>query len=271
MAEIHETQETQAHREVMERLWTRPLLDVLSGRLTRPAGSSVLVAEARCGLAPLVWANLLPEDTRVIALDPSRAMLDIARQRVEEQELMRRIFLVSQRVGAISYADDVFKASLCVHGVVTASQARDSLKELARVTQSGGQVVLACPLADSFPEFHDLFDEALRAHQLDDSLRRLEELPRSLISEAWLATQAREIGLQEVHIERVTWRVTFESGRAFLMSALLRETFFPQWIGLIRSSDREYVLRAVADAVDTYFHERTFSCEVSAACLIGTR
>lgn len=271
MAEIHESQETQAHRDVMERLWTRPILDVVGGRLARPAGSSVLVAEARCGLAPLMWAEKLPADTRVIALDPSRAMLDIARQRVEAQELQRRVFLVSQRVAAISYADDVFRAALCVHGVMTAVQARDSLKELARVTQSGGQVVLACPLADSFPEFHDLLDESLRAHQLDEAVRRLDELPRSLISEAQLASHAREIGLQEVQIERVTWRVAFESGRAFLMSPLLRETFFPQWLGLLRSSDRDYVLRAVADAVDTYFHERTFSCEVRAACVIATR
>jgi ubiquinone/menaquinone biosynthesis C-methylase UbiE len=254
----------------MERLWTKPLLDVIGPSLVRPAGASVLVAEARCGLAPLVWASTLPEDTRIIALDPSRAMLDIARQRVEEQKLQRRIFLVSQRVAAISYADDVFKGALCLHGVITANAARDSLKELARVTQPGGQVVLCAPLAGSFGEFHDMFDEALRTHQLDESVRRLDELPRSLITEVWLARQARELGLQSIQIERVTWRVGFDSGRSFLMSPLLRETFFPQWIGLIRSSDREPVLRTMADAIDTYFHERVFSCEVSAACLIAT-
>jgi SAM-dependent methyltransferase len=268
---VHEEQETKLHREVMERLWTEPLLKQVASRLSAPASCSVLVAEARCGLVPVTWAASLPEDTRVIALDPSRAMLDVARQRVEADRLQRRVFLVSQRVGAISYADDVFKASVCLNGVNTASQARDGLKELARVTQAGGQVIFCAPLADSFYQFHDLFEEALREHQLEEPISKLAALPAGFISMPTLLAHARELGLQQIELERVSWKVSFDSGRSFLMSPLLRETFFSHWIGVVRSIERERVLRAVADLVDTYYHDRAFRCDVSAVCLVARR
>lgn len=267
---LNEHQEAVAHRAIMEKLWTRPLVAAYLERFPSSGGATVLVAEARCGYVPLRWAEQLGEDTRIIALDPSRSMLDQARQRVDE-ELGRRVFFVPQRVSSLSYADGVFKGAVCMNGVATALQLRAGLEELSRVVEPGGELLVITPTAGCFPQLYDLFEEALHAHDIRDAIDRLHDLKGAFIWESHLYERAMEQGLREVRLERSSWDVAFESGREALMSPMLRETFFSHWLGAIRSSDREPVLRYVADAIDTYFHGRVFICTVEAACLMCRR
>lgn len=267
---LNEHHEAMAHKAVMEKLWTRPLVDAYLDDFPAPPSSTVLAAEARCGYVPMRWVEALPEDTRIIALDPSRSMLDQARQRIGE-ESQRRIFFVPQHINSLSYADGVFKAAVCLNGMTTARQLREGLSELARVVDAGGRLLVITPAADCFPEMYDMFTEALRAHRLEDVSQRLRDLRASFIHPSTLNAEARELGLHDIRIHRSSWKIAFESGREVLMSPLLRETFFSHWIGAIRSADREPVLRYIADAIDTYFHERVFTCTVRAACLSCTR
>lgn len=270
MTDTSEHQEATAHRAVVEPLWTEPVFRACNPVAHVPDAASVLVAEARCGYVPVEILKELPSDTRVIALDPSRPMLDQARSRIDE-DAARRVFFVPQRVGNLSYADDVFRASICINGVSTPQQAKDAFNELSRVTSAGGFVTLAAPLRDSFAEFYDMLDEALRAHSLNDVLGRMYELRASLLTPTKLADLAEDAGLIEVTVDELTWELEFETGGELLMSPLIRETFFAQWIGIIRSADREPILRYVTDAMDMYWHGRKFTCRVSAGCVTAMR
>lgn len=267
---LDEHQEALAHQMITEKLWSEPLLEASLPSLARPEGSTVLVAEARCGLPALRWSKHLGEATRIIALDPSRTMLDQARQRTEE-DLQRRVFFVPQSIESLSYADDVFSSSVCIHGVNTPNMLKAGLKELARVTQRGGQLLLGVPAWDAFPEVFDMFEEALDAQQLHDAAQRLQDCRDTLIHEEHLVSLARELGLHDLKLARHSWRVAFNSGREVVLSPLLRETLFDAWISVIRSSEREPTLRYIADAIDTYFHGRTFETNVEALSLIATR
>ncbi len=259
-----------AHKAVVEPLWTEPVLHACDPLKDVPEAVSVLVAEARCGFVPLEIVKSLPDDTRVIALDPSRPMLDQARQRISD-EAARRIFFVPQRVGDLSYADGVFRASLCLNGVTTARQAKEALSELARVTAPGGTVTLAAPLRTGFGEFYDMLDEALRVHSLNDVLGRMYELRASFLTPTKLVDMGTNAGLHDVVVDEVSWDVEFKSGQELIMSPLVRETYFGHWIGIIRSADREPILRYISDAIDMYWHDRKFTCRVVAGCLTGTR
>lgn len=270
MSDAGEHQAALAHKAVIEPLWTAPLLRSCAPVANVPSGSSVLVAEARCGFVPLEIVKDLPDDTRVIALDPSRAMLDQARQRVGE-DVARRVFFVPQRVGDLSYADGVFRAAMCLNGVVTHRQAKEAIDELARVTAPGGQVTVAAPLRTAFGEFYDMLDEALRAHSLNDVLGRMYELRASFLTPSRLADLAAEAGLVDVAVDELAWEVEFRSGQELLISPLVRETFFAHWIGIVRSVDREPILRYISDAIDMYWHDRPFTCQVVAGCLTGVR
>ena len=267
---VNEYESAMAHRAVIERLWSRPLLDAHLERLPILEQGTVLVAEARCGYMALRWSERLPEQVRVIALDPSRAMLDEARQRLEDNQA-RRIFLVPQALPSLSYADGVFHASLCAHGGVQLSAASANLGELARVTEVGGEVMLWSPGQGCFAELYELFDEALRVHDLYDAADRLKQTRGDFVSAAGLYGASQLIGLHDVELHESAWRVAFDSGREALNTPLLRQTVFAQWMSVIRSHEREPVVRYVTDAIDTYFHGRVFECSMEAVGLKAVR
>ena len=269
MSDAGEHQVALAHKAVIEPLWTQPVFQKCAPFDDVANAASVLVAESRCGFVPLEIARVLPDEARIIALDPSRAMLDQARQRFEDDS--KRVFFIPQRVGDLSYADGVFTAAICVNGVITGRQAQEAVSELARVTAPGGIVTLAAPLRNGFGEFYDMLDEALRAHSLNDVLGRMYELRSSFLTPTKLADVAENSGLIDVSVDEVSWDVEFKSGQDLIMSPLVRETFFPHWIGIVRSADREPVLRYVADAIDMYWRDRQFTCRIVAGCLRGLR
>ena len=84
-----------------------------------------------------------------------------------------------------------------------------------------------------------------------------------------LAKLAQELGLKELKFRHVNWDVEFDSGHDVFFSTLIRETFLPQWLGAIPSTDREAVLRKVGDAIDTYWHGSKFKTSVEAVVLMG--
>lgn len=264
-----ENEEVIAHREVVERLWSQPLIEAAGEMLPFPSESTVLIAAARCGYLPLYIHEHLPDDSRIIAVENNRDYLDEARARAEEAGV-DRIFFVGQRTTDLSYADGVFKGVMCINGLVTSRQVEEAVAELMRVASDGGRVAVATPLVSSFPEFYDMLDEALRHHELIHVRDRMQELRESLMSSARLLRIARDSDLLGIEINEFEWRLEFDTGLDFLQSPMLRSTFFPHWIGIIRSSERELVLRYIADAIDTYWHGQPFDTRIKAAMLTGS-
>ncbi|TDP75915.1 class I SAM-dependent methyltransferase [Bradymonas sediminis] len=261
-------EQARAYKAVVEKLWAQPVFEASRALVPCEEAATVLVAEARCGFVPLELLSVLKEGTRIIALDGHDAMLDVARKRAESVDTQKRIFFVDQRVGKISYADGVFRAGICFDGLLTLRQTEQAMGELARVSADGATVLIAAPLAESFPEFYDILDEALRAHDLLELVApRIAKLKRTLLTPSRLAALARAAGLTQIAVEKLSWELAFAGGHEFLQSPLIRETFFPHWLGLIPSSDREPVLRYVGDAIDTYWHGRIFRTQISAALL----
>jgi SAM-dependent methyltransferase len=258
-----------AYKAVVEKLWAEPVFDACRDQLPTPEDATVLVAEVRCGYVPIELAGMSSDSTRIMALDSHSSMLDVARKRAEGASGEDRIYFVAQQVGDLSYADDVFQAGICLDGICTIRQARQGVAELTRVTVGGGKVVVAAPLASSFPEFYDMLDEALRAHELADVLPRAGQLDESFLGVGDLAGAADAAGLDDISIEKIRWKLSFDSGRDFLHSPLVRSTFFPQWLGVIRSAEREPVLRYISDAIDTYWHGQEFVTAIEAAVLVG--
>jgi SAM-dependent methyltransferase len=270
MAEAEaENEEVVAYREVVERLWSQPLIDAAADLLPLPSESTVLIAAARCGYVPLYVDEHLSDDSRIIAVENNRDMLDEARTRAEEAGV-DRIFFVAQRTTDLSYADGVFKGVICVNGLVTSRQVSESVEELSRVASEGGRIAVGSPLVSSFEQFYDMLDEALRHHELDHVRSRVDELRESLMSPARLLRIAKDNDIVGLDINEFEWDLSFGSGLEFIHSPLIRTTFFPHWIGIIRSSEREPVLRYIADAIDTYWHDREFETTIRAAVLTGS-
>lgn len=261
-------EQARAYKSVVEKLWTRPIFEASRQLLPADESATVLVAEARCGFVPIELLDVFGAGTRIIALDGHDSMLDVARKRAESLDTKKRIFFVDQRVDNISYAEGVFRAGICLDGLLTRRHVEQAIGELSRVSAPGATVVLATPLAESFAQFYDILDEALRAHKILDTVApRIAKLKRTLLTPPRLAALGRAAELESIEVQKLSWEIAFAGGHEFLQSPLIRETFFPQWLGLIPSSDREPILRYVGDAIDTYWHGRSFQTSISAGVL----
>ena len=153
--------------------------------------------------------------------------------------------------------------------MVTVRQADEGLEELGRVTVDEGPIATAFPLGSSFEIIYEMLDEALRAHQMDERLERLDELRETLLSPGRLMAIAQETSLQVDSVERVEWTLEFDRGREFLHAPIVREIFFPHWVGIVSSARRDQVMRYIAEAIDTYWKSRSFETTMSVAFMLA--
>ena len=262
--------EAELHKLLIEPLWAQPLFQAVNGTDFVDGVDSLLIAENRCGYGTAWLVNQVGEDTRIVALEPSRAMVDQARQRMEELT-DRRIFFNAKGVTGLPYADQVFDGTMCINGLSTVRLLQLGLLELTRVTTLGGKVLIAVPLAGAFDSVYDLFEEALRERQLGDTVERMYALRQDMIGYSHLSDTAQECGLYDAEIREIGWEISFASGRDLSSSPLLGSLFMSYWLGTLRAEDRGPVLECIENAVDCYWTGSQFTTTVRAACLTARR
>jgi demethylmenaquinone methyltransferase/2-methoxy-6-polyprenyl-1,4-benzoquinol methylase len=89
----------------------------------------------------LLIAGSVP-DSRVVGLDPSRNMLDIAREKVAAAGLAERIELVEGDAEALPFPDASFDGVSIAFGIRNVPDRARALAEMARVTRPGGRVAV---------------------------------------------------------------------------------------------------------------------------------
>jgi SAM-dependent methyltransferase len=116
------------------------------------------VLDAACG--PGLYAEaLIARGARVVGFDASQAMVDLARRRVGERA---RIDLA--RLGErLPYEDESFDLGICALAIHYVSDRRAAFKELHRVLQRGGALVVSTqhPVMDWIRKGGSYFDTVL--------------------------------------------------------------------------------------------------------------
>ena len=144
-----------------------PRYSQLFGRLLLPripTNERLQVLDVGCGTGypTLEILPRLGEGSRIIALDPDSALLDVARRRALD-ESGRRIFFTCAMAEELAFGDEVF--DLVVSNLAFGSflQAERALAEMNRVLARGGRLLLTHALEGTFEEIFDIFREiALR-------------------------------------------------------------------------------------------------------------
>lgn len=80
--------------------------------------------------------------TRIIGLDPSNAMLEIGRDKVERLGLSHRIDLVEGDAQSLPFDNGAFDASVVSFGIRNVPDRMVALTEMVRVTRTGGKVLI---------------------------------------------------------------------------------------------------------------------------------
>lgn len=191
-------------------VWTQPFGRLLLSRLPPLAGkATVLDVMCHTGYPALEILRRYPQ-ARVFAIDPSSALLDVARAKAGTLSGRRIFFRTEPAEPTLPFDDEVYDLVVSNLGLHDAVQPRLLLRDMARVAKRGARVVATLPLRGSFAEFHALV-EAL----VDDRPRERARLRQHLLNApdaGTLTDWATEAGLVDVRIDVAPFSLLFAGG-----------------------------------------------------------
>src|SRR5262249_24376319 len=144
--------------------------------LAVPERGQVLDISCGTGWPTIEIVRRMTDGSRLIAIDVSSAMLDVARRKVADlgPAAKKVFFRTESAVPKLSFADDVYDLVICNLGLSEMPSLEVALRDFARVCKRGGELRCTLPLAGTFQEFHDLYREVLIKHDKHEALDRLE-------------------------------------------------------------------------------------------------
>lgn len=252
-------------------VWSRHFGRMLLRDLDLQPGAQILDVACGTGYPAVEIVRRLPDGARLIAIDGSSAMLDVARKKVEAMGAKSVFFRTESATPRLSFADDVYDLTLCNLGLAEHPEPARAIAEFARVTRPGGEVRVTVPLEGTFREFYDIYQEVLVKHDKHETLARLEEHIASTYHppercRAWL----EDAGLTDVSVEVDEFTMLFKSSREFFFAPVIELGPLPIWKKLAGSGqEMQDVFWYIKEAIDAYFEGRAFEITARAGCVRG--
>jgi ubiquinone/menaquinone biosynthesis C-methylase UbiE len=252
--------------------WGTRFGKMLLRNLAVPERGQVLDISCGTGYPTIEILRRMSEGSRIIAIDASSAMLDVARRKVADLGPLGKkgvFFRTESPVPKLSFADDVYDLVVCNLGIDEMPSLETALRDFARVAKLGGEVRCTLPLAGTFQEFHDLYREVLIKHDKHEALERLERniarYPTSEYVEHCMTSANLTGGLE---VEEFT--LLFKSSREFFFAPVIEYGPLNEWKEIAGGGqEMQDVFWYIKEAIDAYFDGRPFHVSVKAGCVIG--
>jgi len=253
-------------------VWGTRFGKMLLRNLSVPERGQVLDVSCGTGYPTIEILRRMSDGSRLIAIDASSAMLDVARRKVADLGPLGKkgvFFRTESAVPKLSFADDVYDLVVCNLGLSEMPSLEVALRDFTRVAKTGGEVRCTLPLAGTFLEFHDLYREVLIKHDKHEALARLEQhvarYPTVEHVERTMKSARLDGGLE---IEEFT--LLFRSSREFFFAPVIEYGPLAEWKEIAGSGqEMQDVFWYIKEAIDAYFDGRPFQVTVKAGCVIG--
>src|SRR6266436_4549445 len=247
---------------------------MLLRNLALPERGQVLDISCGTGYPTIEILRRMNDGSRLIAIDASSAMLDVARRKVADLGPLGKkgvFFRTESPVPKLSFADDVYDLVVCNLGLDEMPSLEVALRDFARVCKKGGEVRCTLPLAGTFEEFHDLYREVLIKHDKHEALERLEQLIERYPTVDHLERCMRSANLDgAIEIEEFT--LLFKSSREFFFAPVIEYGPLSEWKDIAGSGqEMQDVFWYIKESIDAYFDGRPFQVTVKAGCLVGKK
>jgi ubiquinone/menaquinone biosynthesis C-methylase UbiE len=263
----------------LARIYDQEILPIWSQRFGRmmlrdllvPPRAMVLDVACGTGYPALEVLRRMDEHGRIIAIDPSAPLLDVARRKAGDAAGKRIFFRSEGLAPQLSFADEVYDLVLCNLGLDEVDDPGAALREFARVAKPGGQVIATLTLGGTWAEFYDIYREVLTKHDQHAALGRLGQLcarhPDPDTAIGW----AEQAGLTGVSLDVEKYTLLFRSAREFFFAPIIEYGPLPSWKAVAGKEQMQDVFFFIKQAIDAYFGTRAFAVTVIAGCLRGTR
>lgn len=255
-------------------VWGAKFGKMLLRNLTVPARGQVLDVSCGTGYPTTEILRRMSDGSRLIAIDASSAMLDVARRKVADLGPLGKrgvFFRTESALPRLSFADDVYDLVVCNLGLDEMPSVEVAVRDFARVTKLGGEVRCTLPLAGSFQEFHDLYREVLIKHDKHEALERLERHIARYPTIEHVERCMKSANL-DGGVELEEFSLLFKSSREFFFAPVIEYGPLAEWKEIAGGGqEMQDVFWYIKEAIDAYFDGRPFQVTVRAGCLIGSK
>jgi SAM-dependent methyltransferase len=243
--------------------------------LPRRLATAVFEAGCATGRLTLSVAERLEGSGRIVAVDASPAMIEVAEQersRHPEWDPDRVSFRLAEPTSApaVGPEEGAYDLALSNLSLGEATEPAATIAALGRGLKPGGRALVALPLRGCWAEFLDLYRDVLGEQGKREALAAYEAtLPEPATALRWLEAA----GLGNPTIETLRWELLFKSAREFFFAPVIE--FFPlaQWKQIAggRGDEMQDVFFFVKDAIETYFSGTIFPVTMVVGLLQGTK
>jgi len=252
-------------------VWTEKFAHALLRNLELPERGQILDVACGTGFVTSQLSRLKSDDTRVIAIEGSPALLDVARKKLDDIGAKGVFVRTQDAEPKLAFADGVYDLVLCNLAVAEMVDPEAAIADFARVTRPGGEVRVTIPLAGSFAEFFDIYREVLVKHDKTETLRRLrthidDAYPPPERCEEWLVAA----GLERISVDVEEFTLLFRSSREFFFAPVIEFGPLAGWKAIAGTGqEMQDIFWYIKEGIDAYFEGRAFEITVRAGCLRG--
>ena len=255
-------------------VWGARFGKMLLRGLALPDRGQVLDVSCGTGWPTIEILRRMNEGSRLIAIDASSALLDVARRKVADLGPLGKkgvFFRTESPVPKLSFADDVYDLVVCNLGLDEMPSLEVALHDFARVAKMGGEVRCTLPLAGTFQEFHDLYREVLIKHDKHEALERLEKHVAHYPTLDHVDRCLRNANLIG-HVEIEEFTLLFKSSREFFFAPVIEYGPLADWKDIAGGGqEMQDVFWYIKEAIDAYYDGRPFQVTVKAGCIVGKK
>lgn len=253
-------------------VWGTCFSKMLLRNLSVPQRGQVLDVACSTGSPTVEILRRMGQGGRLIAIDRSSAMVDIARRKVASLGPLDKktvFFRTENAVPKLSFADDVYDLVVGDLGLDEMTHLDVALRDFARVAKHGAEVRCTVPLRGTFQEFHDLYREVLIKHDKHEALDRLDAYLARYPTIDDVERAMHDANLSgRVELENFT--VLFKSSREFFFAPVIEYGPLAQWKAVAGDvQEIQDIFWYIKEAIDVYFGGRPFQLSVNAGCVIG--
>jgi|GEM_PF-1905036 len=163
-------------------------------------------------------------------------------------------------VGELPFPDDQFDLVVGNAHFLDDKEAQRMLSHLHRTGRAGCQVLVSGFLQGSFDELFDLAAEAAEMEGDDIRLQALRRQQNALLQPEQLTQLAQKCGFTDVSVGVCERALFVAGGQALAEDPLVTELLAPLWLGSAADHPgAKRTLQNVAESIDTYFAEQSFS------------
>ncbi len=230
-------------------------------------GPRAAVLEIGCasGAMTAELVRRVDRHTRIVALDASTALVELARARViTEEHAGRRVFFrVHDPAARLPFAEETFDLLTACLPVGDLPDPAAAVADWARVVKPGGEVLVATPLRGTWAEPLDIFREVLVRTRRTNELGALDAHIGALPEADTVVRHLEAAKLGPVDVELRRWELVFRSGREFFYSPVIEHGPLSRWKQIVGRGPRmQETFLAINDAIDTYFAGHPFAVSV---------